>query len=252
MALGIAMGITLFAERTKKDPKGSLRISVVLHDLLAVFLATQSRFWNVPLILVFNIQFRMLDKLSSPASPGKRPLLSPLEISLSSLLLQHVAFFALGGSNNISSLDLSNVLNGVSGFNVVIVGILTFLSNWVGPVFWSLGGIVLLRRWADGEVRPVKEKDDREEGRTSPVRSGGPEDQGEGVYRQQIALWTLFWSIVGSAVMASCYMHRAHLFIWTVFSPKYIYTMTWSVLHLAVMNIGVGALWRWGNKWVIE
>ncbi|KAF8427325.1 hypothetical protein EV426DRAFT_635930 [Tirmania nivea] len=226
MALGIAMGITLFAERTKKDPKRTLRISVVLHDLLAVFLATQSRFWNVPLILVFNIQFRMLDKLSSPVSPGKKPLLSPQEITLSSLLLQHVAFFALGGSNNISSLDLSNVLNGVSGFNVVIVGILTFLSNWVGPVFWSLGGIVLLRRWADGEA--------------------------DGVYRQQIAMWTLFWSIVGSAVMASCYMHRAHLFIWTVFSPKYIYTMTWSVLHLAVMNIGVGALWRWGNKWAVE
>ncbi|RPB25398.1 alkaline phosphatase-like protein [Terfezia boudieri ATCC MYA-4762] len=252
MALGIAMSITLFAERTKKDPKRSLRISVVLHDLLSVFLATQSRFWNVPLILVFNIQFRMLVKLSSSASQRKRPLLSPLEISLSSLLLQHVAFFALGGSNNISSLDLSNVLNGVSGFNVVIVGILTFLSNWVGPVFWSLGGIVLLRWWADGEVRPVKEKDDREEGRISPVRSDDPGDQEEGVYRQQIALWTLFWSIVGSAVMASCYMHRAHLFIWTVFSPKYIYTMTWSVLHLTVMNIGVGALWRWGNKWAIE
>ena len=252
MALGIAMGITLFVERSKKDPKRSLRISVVLHDLLAVFLATQSRFWNVPLILAFNIQLRMLDKLSSPRPSGKRPLLSPLEISLSSLLLQHVAFFALGGSNNISSLDLSNVLNGVSGFNVVIVGILTFLSNWVGPVFWSLGGIVLLRRWGDERVCPVKEKDDREEGQISPVRSDGLEDQAEGVYRQQIALWTLYWSTVGSAVMTSCYMHRAHLFIWTVFSPKYIYTMTWSVLHLAVMNIGVGALWRWGNKWAIE
>lgn len=253
LALGIATGITLLAERTKQDPKRSLRISVVLHDLLTVFLATQSRFWNVPLILVFGIQFRMLEKLSAPFTSGSKPILTPFEISLSSLLLQHVAFFALGGSNNISSLDLSNVLNGVSGFNVVVVGALTFLSNWVGPVFWSLGGIVLLRRWADGEVQRVKEKDDREEGRLSPVREdGNVVEGGDGVYRQQIALWTLFWSIVGSAVMASCYMHRAHLFIWTVFSPKYIYTMTWSVLHLAAMSIGMGSLWRWGNRWAIE
>lgn len=195
----------------------------------------------------------MLENLALPSAPGKKPLLTPFEISLSSLLLQHVAFFALGGSNNISSVDLSNVLNGISGFNVGLVGILTFLSNWVGPVFWSSGCVVLLRRWADGAVvSQIKEKDDREGGLVPFAGAGSRKEGGESVYRQQIALWTLFWSTVGSAVMASCYLHRGHLFVWTVFSPKYIYTMTWSVLHLVVMNLGVGSLWRWGNGWAIE
>lgn len=255
LALGIAMFITIFVERTRRDSHRPLRISVVLHDLLTVFLATQSRFWNVPLILVFGIELRMLENLA---------FLTPFEISLSSLLLQHVAFFALGGSNNISSLDLSNTLNGISGFNVVLVGALIFLSNWAGPVFWSLGCVVLLRRWADGAaVLQVKEKDDREE-EVVEVEEGGlvrfsrhgevgsRKEGGESVYREQIALWTLFWSTVGSAVMVSCYLHRGHLFIWTVFSPKYIYTIAWSVLHLVAMSIGVGALWRWGNGWAIE
>ncbi|KAF8462061.1 alkaline-phosphatase-like protein [Kalaharituber pfeilii] len=266
LALGIATLCTMFFEKTRRDTSGpgnQLRVSVVLHDLLTVFLATQSRFYNVPLMLIFGIQLRVLDHLSNPSMPGRKPLLSPLEITISSLLLQHVAFFSLGGSNNISSVDLSNVFNGVSEFNAVIVGILIYLSNWAGPVFWGMGGIILLRWWAnggDGKNSPnsfhssysKKEKVDGDREPGINIFASEYNEGGEAVYRQHIALWTMFWTLVGSAVMASCYQHRAHLFIWTVFSPKYIYTMVWSVVHLVVTNVGLGALWMWGNGVVVE
>ena len=73
-----------------------------------------------------------------------------------------------------------------------------------------------------------------------------------GVYRQQLAMWTMFWTLAGLAVMVSCTVLRTHLFIWTVFSPKYIYTMIWSVLHQGAVNVVVGTLWRWGNARLIE
>jgi len=51
------------------------------------------------------------------------------------------------------------------------------------------------------------------------------------------------------AVMAACTVLRQHLFIWTVFSPKFLFSMAWAVAwHLGV-NIGLGGLWWWFGGW---
>src|SRR4051794_6078211 len=97
-----------------------------IHDLLVLFLITQSRATNIPLLLVFEVLFHLLNDLN----------LTLAEITTTSLLLQYMSFFAFGGSNAISSVDLSSAYNGVSGYNVIAVGILTFVSNWTGPIFW--------------------------------------------------------------------------------------------------------------------
>jgi ethanolaminephosphotransferase len=94
-----------------------------IHDLLSLLLITQSRATNIPLLLIFEIQFYLINDLD----------LNLIEITTTSLLLQHTSFFAFGGSNAISSIDLSSAYNGVSGYNVLAVGILTFVSNWSGP-----------------------------------------------------------------------------------------------------------------------
>jgi ethanolaminephosphotransferase len=44
------------------------------------------------------------------------------------------------------------------------------------------------------------------------------------------------------AVMAACTALRTHLFIWTVFSPKYLYSMAWSIGWHLVINIAFGSL----------
>src|ERR1700721_4595993 len=113
-----------------------------IHDLLFLFLVTQSRATNIPLLLVFELAFYLLNNLD----------LNLVEITTTSLLFQYVSFFAFGGSNAISSIDLSSAYNGVSGYNVVAVGILTFVSNWAGPIFWtSATNLMLLRLSGKGQ-----------------------------------------------------------------------------------------------------
>lgn len=170
---------------------------------------TQSRATNIPLFLLADILFHALQAID----------LSVPEITTATILLQHATFFAFGGSNAISSVDLSSAYNGVSGFNVVAVGLLTLVSNWAGPIFWvSATNLLLLRRHQDGHGR---------------------------VFRQHLALLTCFFAVSIAFVMAACTLLRTHLFIWTVFSPKYLYSMAWSLGQHLLMNIGFGGMLFW-------
>ena len=211
-----------------------------------MFLITQSRTTNIPLYLLFLIQSTLLARLS----------LSPLQITISSFLLGHTAFFALGNSNAISSIDLSNAYNGVSGYNVLAVGILVFLSNWAGPVWWSIAGVKLLiqsqanpevndkgknrRDWVKAEMDnllPAESKSQRHE-------AYGKSEEG-GVFFTHITLLTLFTSASLLAVMVACTVLRTHLFIWTVFSPKYLYAMAWSLAFHLIISVGFGSGFWW-------
>ena len=185
-----------------------------IHDLLTLFLITQSRATNIPLLLLFSIQFYLLDDLD----------LNLVDISTTSLLFQYTSFFAFGGSNAISSVDLSSAYNGVSGYNVVAVGILTFASNWTGPIFWTSATTIMLLRLK---------------------RTGAGNGKEGSLLVQHLALLTVFVMSSLVFVMAACTMLRTHLFIWTVFSPKYLYSMAWSLgQHLGV-NVGLGSLLYW-------
>ncbi|KJZ73379.1 hypothetical protein HIM_07173 [Hirsutella minnesotensis 3608] len=178
----------------------------VLHHLYTLLAMTQSRATNIPLLLLASIIHRCLESDS----------LSVSEITTSSILLQHAFFFAFGGSNAISSVDLSSAYNGVSNFNIVAVGILTFVGNWAGPIFWaSAASQLLLARHRSGETL---------------------------VYRRHVALLTFFAAAGAASVMAACTALRTHLFIWTVFSPKYLYCMAWTLGQHLIVNVGLGGL----------
>ena len=179
----------------------------VSHDLLTMMLVTQSRIPNTPLFLLFEIQLRLLLSLK----------LSTVEITITSLLFQYASFFAFGGSNAISSIDLSSAYNGVGDYNVLVVGILTFVGNWAGPLWWTSAATnLLLQR-------------DRKE----PMAD----------LSQHLSLLTLFALTSLFSVMAACSALRTHLFIWTVFSPKYLYVMAWCLAqHLCINIVGVTLL----------
>lgn len=178
------------------------------HGVLTFFLVIQSRATNIPLFALFEIQLQILASMD----------LSVGEISLTSIVLQYASFFAFGGSNAISSIDLSNAYNGVSGYNISAVGFLTFCGNWAGPLWWTTATLVLLGRQQDG-------------------RSGHA--------RGFQLLSTCFVASANMFVMLACTLLRTHLFIWTVFSPKYLYTLAWSFgQHLCVNMLAVG-LYTW-------
>lgn len=65
--------------------------------------------------------------------------------------MQHSVFFASGGSNSVATVDLSQAYNGVSSYSIPIVALLTYLSNFSGPLYCSFasprGGRVLTDCW---------------------------------------------------------------------------------------------------------
>ncbi|KAL8964943.1 MAG: hypothetical protein Q9197_006738, partial [Variospora fuerteventurae] len=130
--------------RTQETLAGRLNF---LHGVLTLFLMTQSRVTNIPLFALFELQMRAFASMN----------LSPSEISLTAIMLQYASFFAFGGSNAISSIDLSNSYNGISGYNVAMVGVLTFCSNWAGPVWWTFASMILLVQRREKWYPPLRE-----------------------------------------------------------------------------------------------
>ncbi|KAF2008846.1 GPI ethanolamine phosphate transferase 2 [Aaosphaeria arxii CBS 175.79] len=229
--------------------QGNGNLAVSLFDLFTLFLITQTKAENIPLYLIFRMQTFLLSFLD----------LSPTAISLTSLLLGQTTFFALGNSNAISSIDLSNSYNGVSGYNVLAVGALLFASNWAGPIYWSLVGVLLLgshgrkqrhiatgeldaRDWVAVEREHLIKLAERE-------KEGAERRQDPGAWRQHVGLLTLFISGATVAVMLACTVLRQHLFIWTVFSPKYLFAMAWGVGHHLGVDVLLGGCLWWLGTW---
>ncbi|KAI1641831.1 alkaline phosphatase-like protein [Daldinia loculata] len=215
-AVFLGLGLTsicplysIFVQGTEQSKGDAIR---TLHHLYTLFALTQSRVTNIPLFLLFRVIYLYLSGLH----------LGAVDVTISSLLLQFASFFAMGGSNAISGVDLSNAYNGVSGFNIFAVGVLTFLSNWAAPIWWTSASNLLLLQSRE----LAKPGHDR-------------------VYQQHAAILTLFVTVSLVFVMVACTTLRTHLFIWTVFSPKYLYSMAWSLGQHLVINVAFGGLLYW-------
>ncbi|KAK4501656.1 hypothetical protein PRZ48_007465 [Zasmidium cellare] len=229
-----------------------------LHVLLTLFLMTQSRAPNVPLFLGLEVQREALRRTLSVHAGKERRVTA---VALTTLLLSHVYFFCTGGSNSISSIDLSNAYNGVADYNIVAVGVLLFASNWTGPIWWCSAASGLLtakpsipppqpkqngRSWIDDERSKLHSE--TLQAMMGPEKSREAQSQtanGVGVWSLYISCMTAFISAGLLAVMAACTALRTHLFIWTVFSPKYLYAMAWAVGWHLLFNIGFGSLMGW-------
>lgn len=225
-----------------------------LHHLLTLFLMIQTRAPNIPLFLGLEIQREALSYIvhASPTLASKnRPV---TQIATSTLLFSHVYYFCSGGSNSISSIDLSNAYNGVSDYNILAVGVLLFASNWTAPIWWCSAANLLLtskptpklepdynggRKWVDGERTKLQNDTLKTLMGAEKVR------EPEGTWSFYVSLMTAFIASSLLAVMASCTALRTHLFIWTVFSPKYLYAMAWSIGWHLIVNIGFGSLLNW-------
>jgi ethanolaminephosphotransferase len=283
VGLGIATAVVLvmvvlgYARDDEAAKKGASmftesRLPSRLHDLLTLFLITQTRAQNIPLFMFFDMQsqilFHLLSRPTTPITANSHTYTRPLPIlptTVSILLMAHTSFFALGNSNAISSIDLSNAYNGVSGYNIVAVGVLLFASNWAGPIYWSTCAAVMFtlpsteqeeaaferleqaaerqrtlgnKRWIDEERDLLHQQAMTASSATTP----NPQDQDENTWHEHISIMTIFISASLVAVMVACTMLRTHLFIWTVFSPKYLYAMAWAVGWHLVVNIGLGGI----------
>ncbi|PVI02738.1 alkaline phosphatase-like protein [Periconia macrospinosa] len=254
-AFWIAVAEWKRAKGRRKNVDGNGDLAVALFDLLTLILLTQTKAQNIPLYLLFRLQFFFLSMLN----------LDPVSLTTTTLLLTQTSFFALGNSNAISSIDLSTSYNGISGYNVTLVGILLFVSNWAGPIYFTAAGILLLggHGGAQSTRRHIatSELDDRDwvrEERAHLERMARQErvveerkTKGGGwkVWSEHVSLMTLWTGISTASVMLACIVLRQHLFIWTVFSPKFLFAMAWGLGFHFVVTIGLSGL-IWGvGRW---
>lgn len=74
------------------------------------------------------------------------------------------------------------------------------------------------------------------------LKDSKKEDLMAEAWMEHVSLLTLFVASSLLAVMVACTALRTHLFIWTVFSPKYLYAMAWSIGWHWGVSLGLGGL----------
>ncbi|KAK6429832.1 major facilitator superfamily transporter protein [Oleoguttula sp. CCFEE 5521] len=267
--LGLASMFVVVATMMAGQAAGSERkgpsLIERLQPLLTLFLVTQTRTPNIPLFLLICVQRMALSRLLRQRQP--------LTVAVTVMLLSQTTYFAFGGSNSISSIDLGNAYNGIADYNVGLVALLVFVGNWAGAVWWCSAAMIMLREDAAvidayNDQKPGKKHEESVEGTRSWVQeernrlhngalaaartsttSRRPEQQLESRdsarYQTYLAALTCFVSASLIAVMAACTALRTHLFIWTVFSPKYLYSMAWAMGWHLGLNVGMGSLLWW-------
>ncbi|KAF2868408.1 GPI ethanolamine phosphate transferas-like protein 2 [Massariosphaeria phaeospora] len=233
--------------RGRRGRKGRGDLAVALFDLLTVLLITQTKAHNIPLFLIFRTQFFFLSLLS----------LSPAALTLTTLLTTQTAFFALSNTNALSSLSLSTAYNGLSTYSPLPVATLLFLCNWAGPIYWTLAPLLLLgahgtspRNVAVGELDArdwIREEREHVLGLARKETQAEARRKGWTAWREHVARLTVGQAAAGTAVMGACAVMRAHLFVWSVFSPKFLYAGAWAVgWHLGVGGMGGAVVWGAG------
>lgn len=173
--------------------------------LFELFLITQSRVVNIPLFALFALMKAPLLSLCAYNSPVINGMLSTG--------IQHIAFFCLGNSNSLASIDLSNAYNGVSTYNIPIVSAFTFINNWAGPFYWA-------NAFSTTSLSSTAHQ--------MATKSHLPYS----TFYTSLTTIHLLYLAETFGIFVSTMLLRHHLFIWTVFSPKILYTCAWLLFHL--------------------
>lgn len=257
-----------YAKSGRQLPADAFTLAQRLHPLLSLFLMTQTRATNVPLFLGLEAQRMALSVLLDGEDDESDGVIRTsshqraIQVATSTLLLSHVYYFCMGGSNSISSIDLSHAYNGVADYNILAVGVLLFASNWAGPLWWCSAAVLLMQKTsprADAKPQGDDPKSvrswvsaERAKLRADAVQAVKADDgKGASADADDIRRWpwavyvahmTAFVAVGLLAVMAACTALRTHLFIWTVFSPKYLYAMAWAAGWHLLVNIGLGGV----------
>lgn len=181
----------------------------MLLYLITPLLILLSRPQNALLFLLFHMQFKLLVRFQLYLQDNKSSLPTWL-ISVLIACLSHASFFLTGHDNSIASVDLSNAYVGVQEYDTILIGILTFCSNWSGSIWWSVAGWTCISR--------------------------------EKSWFSYIMTQTILFSVVMTTLSISVTVLREHLFIWTVFSPKYLYQIAWNLLFHWIVQVFIGSI----------
>lgn len=167
-------------------------------------------------------------------------------------------------------------MNGYNGIdhtnndlNVLAVSLQTVVSNWLGPVWWSLASLRMLLAWlevksslgsqpstsnavsADLAFNGDVENDKNISSNSSDIRLGSPNVsmindapasrtdtvQPRRPFFEHLTLHTIFTASSTLAVMLSCIWLKDDPVLWTVLAPKYVNVALWAVFHHFLINV---------------
>jgi ethanolaminephosphotransferase len=246
----------------KNSPTGTARHSTLskrLHHLLTLFLITQSKVQNTPLFLVLEHQRTALQTLlqhDTPAHPDPNPVprrdirsydASAVDVAISVLLFSHTYFFCFGGSDSISSIDLSNAYNGVSQYSVVSVGVLLFSVNWTGAIWWCSaacdlvprGGLVVGPSVGQQSAHDAQRRPHGNDGYDKPTK-GNPSMP----WLTYLSTLSAFMAAGVLIVMILCVVKRQDRTVWILWGPKYLYSVFWVLEWHLIVSVGLSSLLR--------
>lgn len=193
-----------------------------MANCLTLLLAHQTRCEMIPIFLVFALikyAFANILTLNRWFSKGNLDQLI-LVVSLFTLNLQNLSFFSIGNTNLLATVDLSNAYNGIETYDVLFVGILTFVSNFAVVIYWSLASLQLI---FETSLVSFSTSESSDLGQL-------PKLKGINLLFVKILASLIFYAIGAVNLVASCINLRFHLFIWTVFSPRLLYFAAWTIL----------------------
>lgn len=198
-----------------------------ISNMITMLLIHQTRVEIIPIFLVFffvKFTLRYILSMENVIPLNKRAV---LKLSWITICLQNLSFLSMGNTNLIATVDLSNAYNGCNSYNIYIVGLLTIISTFAGPIFWSLSLAQMLydQKLAEYNTRTLNRHEIAE------------------IFQKKNTSSLLFYAISGLILAISCFTLRFHLFIWTVFSPKVLYFASWSlILNFLIEYLFIGAL----------
>ncbi|TGJ81848.1 hypothetical protein E0Z10_g6909 [Xylaria hypoxylon] len=244
----------IWQRRGPYSPTSGFVAMTRIIELLNIYLRLQSRPKNLSLFLIFEYQLEVLLRMG----------LSPAETATTVVLLGQSAFYSMGRDNTIASLDLLNGFNGLGGSSVVRVVVQSFLSNWIGPVWWSLAGLRLLTSWHEGRHGPaiptLQNGDDNSGHKTDhqnssndpkiddaktaePALESAAKPQAVDVmvgtnahYIEYLTMQTLFSALSSLALDLACMYIWGHEDLWNIYAPKFINAFLWVLFHQLIVN----------------
>ncbi|ORY91724.1 alkaline-phosphatase-like protein [Leucosporidium creatinivorum] len=199
-------GLSWITARVAKvfDPTAGEAYDVLKNVYICIGMARFSRPTSLFLLVLLWWQYRTI----------RQTRLSPLLFTTTIIALQHVSFFAAGGSNSLATIDLSQAYSTLESYDFGEVAFATFAGNFAGPLFWTNSAPALIRY--------------------SP--------SSHSTLTSHFILSTLFHSLSLFTLAASATHFRRHLFVWTVFSPALLYKGVWNVLVHWFMGVLVAAI----------
>lgn len=200
-----------------------------IANMITVFLMHQNKIENIPIFMLFAIIRFAFARISTITSTGNNNIDELiLIVSAFTLILQNLSFFSVGNTNLLATVDLSNAYNGVKSYDLGLVGLLTFISTFSMPIYWSVSSFCLL---LENHVLTFQSPSNQMHFYNMKYKM---------LYLKSISSLT-FYAICSLSLILSCINLRFHLFIWSVFSPKLLYFGGWFVL----MNIFVDLIFTW-------